>query len=361
MSSAAASAAALKKDLLSLALKHSPDGSLPVDAMRRVLDATTLVHATEHMRYLMVKDARMPGGFAELDHTSSNGSKLKGEAGELSRDLQVTSFSDSRLLNGLTEIEATVRLGKCELHFKFRRQPKAHGTSMPRHGWSILGYSNTSGWIDLDEGEGGEDEQEEEEIHTATLPSVKKNPTTIVEYTISATNITTPATPRNIVLQVLLYGFHPSGTPSPAGVIDPFKDKNDGREEGGAQEQKDVCTVEMCDVTLEHAIEWSGTALSTADFLSFLFLFPYHEEEWDIGNLALDQLLDADEGSEGEKEDDEEECDFDYESEREEWGPPPSPPPKSASKMKEQVKREHEESKESTGGKQGKGAKKRKT
>jgi len=357
MSSAAASAPALKKDLLSLALKHSPDGSLPVDALRRVLDAANLVHATEQMRYLMVKDARMPVGFAELDHTSPNGSKLKGEAGKLSRDLEVRSFSDVRLLNGLTEIEATVRLGKCELHFNYKRLPKSHGTSMPRPGGSISGYSNTPGWIDLGEDEEGEDEQEEEEMHEATLPSFIKKPTTIVEYTISATNITTPATPRNILLQVLLYGFHPSGTPSPAGVIDPVKDENDGREADEAQEQKDVCTVEMCDVTLEHAIEWAGTALSTADFLSFLFLFPYHEEEWDIGNLALDQLLDANEGSESEKEDEEKEFDFDYESEREEL----APPPKSATKKKEKVKREHEESKESKGGKQGKAAKKRKT
>jgi hypothetical protein len=354
---ATASAAALKKDLLALALKHSP-GSLPVDGLRRVLDAANLVHATEHMRYLMVKDARMPGGFAELDHTSSNGSKLKGEAGELSTDLQVTSFSDVRLLNGVTEIEATVVLQKCELHFKFRRQPKAHGTSMPRHGLRIL-VDETPGWIDLDEEEeGGEDEQEEDdEMHTATLPSFKKKPTTVVEYTISATNLSTPANPRHnrsILVQVLLYGFHPSGTPSPLGVIDPSKHEEDGRKEGDMEQQRDVCTVAMCDVTLEHAIQWAGTALSSSDFLSFLFLFPYHEEEWDIGNLALDQLLDSDEGSKDENEDEEEEFDFDYESEMEEW----APPPKSTTKKKEQVKREHEESKDN---KQKKGAKKSKT
>lgn len=350
MSSTAASAAALKKDLLALALKHSPDGSLPVDALRRVLDAANLAHATEHMRYLMVKDARMQGGFAELDHSSPNGSKLAGEADALSRNLEVTSFSDVRLLNGVTEIEATVVLGKCELHFKFRRQPKAHGTSMPRHGLMIL-VDDTPEWIDLDEEEVGEDEQQEED---GMLPSFKKKPTTVLEYTISATNLTTPATPRSILAQVLLYGFDPSGTPSPLGAIDPSKHEEDGREEGDAQQQKDVCTVGLCDVTLEHAIEWAGTALSTEDFLSFLFLFPYHEEEWDIGNLALDQLLDSDEGSGDESgEDEEKEFDSDYESEREEW----APPPKSATKKKEQVKREHQESKDN---KQGKSAKKRK-
>lgn len=369
MLSHTASAAAIEKELLSLALKHSPEGTLRVDALRRVVDAANLVHATEHMQYLIVKDARMAGGFAELDHTSPNGSKLKGEAGKLCRDLKVTSFSDVRLLNGVTEIEATVQLGSCELHFRFRRQPKAYGTSMPRHGMCIL-TDGIPAWIDLDEEEDGEAEQEEEkeEMHTATSPSFSKKPTTLVEYTIRATNTTTPANPHNnrsILVQVLLCGFHPSGMPSPLGVIDPTNDEEEGRAEGDAEQQKDICMVAMCDYTLGRVMKWCGTELSTPDFLSFLFLFPYHEEEWDIGNLALDQLLVAVEGSGDDSgEAGEEDIDWDHESERSEeeeidcdYEPGPSPPPASTAK-KEKAKRKHEQTKNNQ---QEKGVKKCKT
>lgn len=387
MSSASQSAAtiALNKDLRSLALKHSPEGSQPVDALRRVLDAATLVHATERMRYLMVKDARMPGGFAELDHTGADGSKLKGEAAHLSRDFRVTSLSDIRLLNGHTQIEATVQIGKLELHFHFSRQPMRRGSSMPRPGWQTLTIEPPAHWIgmeDEEEGEDGEEDEEEEEketgMGTGSKKSATKRPTTVVEYTISASNISAPAKSPSILLQVMVYGFHPSGTPSPFGVIDPAKEENEEEEgtdadgDGNAQlqQQKDVCTTEMCDYTLERAIGWCGTTLSTPEFLSFLFLFPYHEEEWDIANLALNQLLDGEEeeGDEGEEEE-EEDFDFDYDSEAEERPSHPSPSPSPpVAKKTETTKKEQEQEQqakrgleESKSGNQGKGAKKRKT
>lgn len=295
-------------EISDLASKCFPSSSTPHDALSKLLQETKLFHATEHMRQLMLKDARIPGGPFLLDSTS-DGCKLAQPGEYLSRILTVTRLDDMRLLNGHTQIDATVKLSRhCELSFSFRRAPRQHGTSLPLPSWM---------WE--------EDEEDEEEEMDASTKRRRRPPvaplraTTMVEYTIYGSYLITKGlhnpgvmSPRTKLLEVIIQGFHPSGTPSPAGVMG-LADMPDEEppDEEDPDSVKDICFALLGDEeefnnVMMAALMTCSEPMTVPEFLIFLMLFPYHEEEWDVANTALDRVL---EGFEDE-EDEEDEEDF---------------------------------------------------
>ncbi|TFJ87096.1 hypothetical protein NSK_001430 [Nannochloropsis salina CCMP1776] len=300
----------LRKELEALATAHAPQGSEPLDSMRYVLGTALSAYATEKVRHVMLRDAKIPGSIFEMDHTSPQGSKLVGEGARLSRILQVTDLGDVRLLNGLSVIDATVLLGETlRLHFAFRREPMRQGTSLPRMRSSIsINEEEREVTPDMQGGprrrrrRAKDDNGRPENRGQRTIPASTTiswpdpEPTTIVNYEISASN--GPAEPFHVLLRATICGFHPTGLPSPAGVHAPPEEMDGlGTNSNKDLEPADVCVAEMDEDALEAAIAECGTSFSLGEFVSFLLLLPYHEEEWDVCNLVMDQLFDQDDES----------------------------------------------------------------
>ncbi len=283
------------KEISDLASKFFPSSSTPHDALTKLLQETKLLHATEHMRQLMLKDARIPGGPFSIDSTSDGCKLARGSVGALlSRILNVTRLDDMRLLNGHTQIDASVKLSRLwELYFSFRRTPCQHGTSLPLPSWM---------WDEDDE-----DEVEDTEAGTKRRRRRPVDPTkatTIVEYTIYASHWSANGlrSPRAKLLDVIIQGFHLSGTPSPAGVMGLADAPDEEPDEEDPDSVKDVCFAFLDEEVLNNVMTSTIVGpMPVSDFLSFLMLFPYHEEEWDVANSALDQLLDGYEDEEDEE------------------------------------------------------------
>lgn len=337
-----AAAASWEQELLRLASKYEADADL-VDVLEALSQEAKLLAATERLRRLMRLESAKAGGndglFELRPRTKDGAVQLVGEGERLSQRMRVRSHEDVRLLDGTTKISARVDLlppssqdegegtpgaastGKkpqqeqqkqqqrpwpsgaaanaVQLHFEFTRRPG------PKRGFSMPYPA-----VEAEEQEEKEDNPVDRRGSSRHTNGEGAAPTIIVEYSISAS--ASAAEPPVEILHLVIYGLHPSGTPSPRGIRGPEEE-----EEEDEEEPRDLGLVELDDEALGAALEWccGPTAEWTEpQFLHFLLFFPFWEEEFDVPWLVIDQVF-------GMEQNDESQASLD--------GPRPVPSPRS--------------------------------